>query len=267
MTTKEHDERSGRSGTAEAAGRWPDASPVSPPDHAPAAPATGPDGSAAGAAPRPTDDGSQPRTPARWRLWGGKVGGDLKARPFPLLTPEEWRRPREALRRMYLDAERRAIEAYDWYMRDRVRKRAAGRALRVAAIVLGAAGGLQPLVNLAGSGPGLGWGYVLLASAGVCLAIDHFLGLSSRWMRDMITAQRIHQRLQRFQLDWAALEAVEAGSGGDEDAQVAHLQEYLDLLRGFSEDISTILIEETSEWINEFQSGLVLLQQTRSGQN
>ncbi|MEV5410557.1 SLATT domain-containing protein [Thermopolyspora sp. NPDC052614] len=223
---------------------------------------------------RPGRDQTQEQPRASRRLRGGSGRADLRAHPFPLLTPEEWRQPHEVLSRMYLDAERRAIEAYDWYMRDRLRKRASSRALRVLAIVLGAAGGLQPLVSAAASGTGLGWGYVLLAGAGVCVAIDHFLGLSSRWMRDMITAQRIHQRLQRFQLDWAALSATEAITTASADtaadggnADTAHVQEYLDLLRSFAEDISTIMIDETSEWINEFQSGMALLQQSQPGRN
>ncbi|MFF5112378.1 SLATT domain-containing protein [Streptosporangium sp. NPDC000509] len=179
---------------------------------------------------------------------------DLVARTFPLVSTEEWRAPEEVLRRMYLEAEGRAIEAYTWYMRDRVRKRASSKILRGVAIVLAAAGGLQPLASAAGAGGGLGWGYILLASAGVCVAFDHFLGLSSRWMRDMVAAQEIQSRLHDFQLDWAVLNARDAL-----DQRSIPVEEYLELLRTFITDLSAIVTRETNEWVTEFQSGLAQL--------
>ncbi|MFF3439393.1 SLATT domain-containing protein [Streptosporangium sp. NPDC002721] len=179
---------------------------------------------------------------------------DLGVRSFPLVSAEEWRVPEEVLRRMYLEAEERAVEAYTWYMRDRVKKRASSKTLRGAAIVLAAAGGLQPLASAAGAGGGLGWGYVLLASAGVCVALDHFLGLSSRWMRDMVCAQEIQSRLHDFQLDWAVLNARDAL-----DQRPIPVEEYLDLLRTFITDLSAIMTRETGEWVTEFQSGLAQL--------
>ncbi|GAA3030911.1 SLATT domain-containing protein [Streptosporangium longisporum] len=179
---------------------------------------------------------------------------DLGVRTFPLVSAEEWRRPEEVLRRMYLEAEERAVEAYTWYMRDRVRKRVSSKVVRGAAIVLAAAGGLQPLASAAGAGGGLGWGYVLLASAGVCVAFDHFLGLSSRWMRNMVCAQEIRSRLHDFQLDWAVLNARDAAGQGP-----IPVEEYLELLRAFITDLSATITRETGEWVTEFQSGLAQL--------
>ncbi|MEV8631079.1 SLATT domain-containing protein [Streptosporangium sp. NPDC051023] len=176
---------------------------------------------------------------------------DLGVRTFPLVSAEEWRAPEEVLRRMYLDVEERAIEAYGWYMRDRIRKKTVSRRLRGAAIVLAAAGGLQPLASAAGSWGGMGWGYVLLASAGVCVAFDHFLGLSSGWMRDMVSAHTIRQRLHEFQLDWAGLGARDALAG-----QETPVQEYLELVRAFIVDLSEIVNNETTEWATEFKEGL-----------
>ncbi|MEU4831736.1 SLATT domain-containing protein [Streptosporangium sp. NPDC023615] len=163
-------------------------------------------------------------------------------------------RRRTLLRRMYLEAEERAIEAYTWYIRDRVRKRVSSKALRGAAIVLAAAGGLQPLASAAGAGGGLGWGYVLLASGGVCVAFDHFLGLSSRWMRDMVCAQEIQSRLHAFQLDWAVLNARDAA-----EQRPVPVEEYLELLRVLITDLSATIIGETGEWVAEFRSGLAQL--------
>ncbi|MFI6453486.1 SLATT domain-containing protein [Streptosporangium amethystogenes] len=126
--------------------------------------------------------------------------------------------------------------------RHRQQRRASSKVLREAAIVL------------AGAGGGLGWGYILLASAGVCVAFDHFLGLSSRWMRDMVCAQEIQSRLHGFQLDWAVLNAQDAV-----EQRPIPVEDYLDLLRAFITDLSAIMTRETNEWVTEFQSGLAQL--------
>jgi hypothetical protein len=180
---------------------------------------------------------------------------DLRTHRFVLLSPEQWRAPDEALRRMYEIAEGRAIENAEWYLDDRMRKRVPSQILRGLAILLGAAGALQPLIATAGGAQNdsgnLAWGYVLLAAAGVCIGFDHFLGLSSGWMRDMVTVQKIQRRLVEFQLDWAALNAHDAI--GPERTPVHH---YLELLRSFMADISLITSEETSEWVSDFQNAV-----------
>ena len=179
---------------------------------------------------------------------------DLPARSFPLVDADQWRQPEAMLRRLYLDAEARAIEAYEWYLRDRLKMRTASRTLRGLSVALAAGGGLVPLAGVAaGNGPS-GWGYVLLVLAGVCVGFDHFLGLSSRWMRDMVTAQKIQLQLQEFQLDWAAMNAQDAVRTGPD------VQQYLGLLRGFTTGLSRVMAEETADWVTEFQSGLQQLQ-------
>jgi SMODS and SLOG-associating 2TM effector domain 2 len=190
---------------------------------------------------------------------GGQRRGrrtDLRARTFPLLQADQWRHPGEALTGMYRDAENRAIEAYDWYLADRIRKRTYSRLLRALAIILAAAGGLQPLISAASSKMGFAWGYVLLASAGICVGFDHFFGISTRWMRDVVTAQKLQQRLQKFQLDWASLDAAGAFAP---DAESGSVHKYLDLLRDFITDMSGIMMDETAEWVAEFQTGIAQL--------
>jgi SMODS and SLOG-associating 2TM effector domain 2 len=178
---------------------------------------------------------------------------DLTARTFPLIDAEQWQHPDSVLRQLYLDTEEQAIDACEWYLRDRLRKKDASRILRGLAIAFATAGGLFPLVSVTVGRGQIGWGYVLLVLAGACVGFDHFLGLSSRWMRDMVTAQKIKHRLQEFQLDWAILYARNMFSQGTKDIDI---QEYLELIRKFTADLSSIMIEETSEWVTEFQTGL-----------
>jgi hypothetical protein len=185
---------------------------------------------------------------------GGRA--DLRSRPFPLPTSDDWTRPDEVLRRLYQHAEAHAIETADWYLAHRRGKRAYSRLLRALSILLVTAGGLEPLAAAASSGRGIGWGYVLLGGAGACVGFDHFFGTSSGWMRYMTTAQRIDLRLRRFQLDWATRNAADVLDG----TAALDVAGYLLLLREFVDDIAAITAAETGEWVAEFQTGLVQLE-------
>lgn len=174
------------------------------------------------------------------------------------MAAERWQEPGAVLAELYNDAESRAIEACEWYLADRRGKKNASRLLRALAVLLASAGGLIPLANVTTGQSVSGWGYVLLAGAGVCFGFDRFLGLSAAWMRDMTTSQRIQRRLQLFQFDWTALDAARAVGGADGAADA--VDAYLTLLRDFATDLSDLMIEETGEWVSEFQSGLQVLE-------
>ena len=130
---------------------------------------------------------------------------DLRAGPFPTAAMDQWHDTEAALTQLYRYAEGRAIEATDWYLQDKRGKRIWSRGLRLLAIVLVTAGGLQPLLDAAAPGPSrTAWGYVLLALAAACIGLDRFFGISSGWMRSMTTAQALERRLEQLQYDWAS---------------------------------------------------------------
>jgi SMODS and SLOG-associating 2TM effector domain 2 len=185
---------------------------------------------------------------------------DLPTRLLPPIAPENWKNPGEALQILYEDAQTRAIEICDWYMADRLGRKRASRVLRGLALVLAAAGGLVPLANVTIGQSVSGWGYLFLALAGVCFGFDHYLGLSTGWMRDIATAQRVQRRLQSFQFAWMELNAVEARKDCPESSPLP----YLELLRDFAHDLSDLVIGETDDWVAEFQTGLQQLESVAS---
>jgi hypothetical protein len=185
---------------------------------------------------------------------------DLPTRLVPLIAPERWKDPGAALQVLYEDAQARAIEVCDWYMADRLGRKRASRILRGLALVLAAAGGLVPLANVTVGQSVSGWGYLLLALAGVCFGFDRYLGLSSGWMRDVMTAQRVQRRLQDFQFAWIELNAADACPGQVQSSPLP----YLELLREFARDLSDLVIGETGDWVAEFQTGLQQLESATS---
>jgi len=175
---------------------------------------------------------------------------DITITPFPTITVEQWRAPDEVLAMLYQRAEAHSIDLATWYLRDRRWKKRLSQLLRALAVILTAAGGLQPLISTTDTSGRLRWGYVLLAAAGGCIAFDHYFGLSSRWMRDMLTAQQLQRRIQKFQYDWTEL------SARNTPTELGQVPEFLDLLRTFVIDVSDIAIAETEQWVAEFQTGI-----------
>lgn len=135
------------------------------------------------------------------------------------------------------------------------------RYLRAAAIVLGSAGAIEPVVIAPWLGPSHAqWGYVLLGAAAACVAFDRFFGISTGWMRCIQSAQTIQAQLESFQYDWAAVNAV------DPDGREC-IAERLALLRSFTERVTQVVQGETSSWVHEFSTSLAQLDTQTSHKN
>ena len=180
-------------------------------------------------------------------------GRDLSTRQFPL---GDWGEPAERLEELYRWSEERAVEAIDWYARDRRWKRFGARTLRYLACLTGVAGAALPLVDLTGVWHGAAaWGYILLLLAAACLGADRGFGLTSGWMRDVSTGQALQRRLEAFQFDWAS-ECVREVLGPTEGTASEAAERCLGVLRRFCEDVSDMVRTETSEWMLEFRASM-----------
>jgi len=90
------------------------------------------------------------------------------------------------------EVETQARETINWYIKRKGNRAAGSKFLRISAILLIFAGGLSPILQ------GIAWlqlqdcqyGYIALALAAACVAIDKFMGLSSSWMRSVTGLER-----------------------------------------------------------------------------
>jgi hypothetical protein len=179
---------------------------------------------------------------------------DLRRLPFPVVTAADWQDPAAAIDALYRRADATATSVIEWYLADKRGKKRWSRVLRALAIALVAAGGLQPLLDAATPGRGpAAWGFVLLALAATCVGFDRFFGLSSAWMRHMLTVQAVQRRLERFHHDWATVSFQDAQQATPDTAWV---ERRLDLLGDFHEDLAALIEWETTEWVSEFQTNL-----------
>ncbi|GAA2150162.1 SLATT domain-containing protein [Kitasatospora kazusensis] len=217
---------------------------------------------------------SQPEMQPEESPWGKEVGEedqpaaaspgraptrrrtDLSARQFPL---GDWGEPAERLEELYRWSEERAVEAIDWYRRDRLWKRRWARLLRFGAAAFASVGVTAPLVALTGSADRAAeWGYVALAVSAACFGADRAFGLTSGWMRDVSTAQALQRRLEAFQFDWAS-ECVREVLGPTEGTAGEAAERCLGVLRRFCEDVSELVRSETSDWMLEFRATMTKL--------
>lgn len=187
---------------------------------------------------------------------------DLSVRQFPL---GDWGEPAERLEELYRWSEERAVEAVEWYQRDRRWKRRMARLLRFVSVTAGSVGALLPLLQLTGVWRhAVEWGYVALLVACGGLAADRVFRLTDGWMRDISTAQALQRRLEAFQFDWAS-ECVREVLGPTEGTASEAAERCLGVLRRFCEDLSDMVRTETSEWMLGFRASMTQLPTQAAG--
>ncbi len=160
--------------------------------------------------------------------------------------------------------ERMAEEQIEWYSRKKRWKSRLSRGLRLASLVLFAAGAATPLVqasfpalaSVQGIVPGH-IGYLLIALAAGCVAFDRFFGLSSGWMRYVTAAFALETALERFRFEWAHRQARRRGAS----PTAAEVGELVSLCAETALGVRVEVEQETAAWVAEFQSNLARLEQ------
>jgi conflict system pore-forming effector with SLATT domain len=172
----------------------------------------------------------------------------------------------QSLARAYQWAVQNAQEKIDWYAKRRRPKKQGSQWLRTFAIILAAIGALCPLVDAAtpdNQTLSLGvmqitlsqlgqWGYVSIALAAALVGYDKFFGLSSGWMRYMVTELSLQRTLREFQYDWNILRAQQDQQQPPQNNTPTLLQR----LKDFTLQVETLVRQETDAWVTEFQTNI-----------
>jgi hypothetical protein len=140
-----------------------------------------------------------------------------------------------------------------WYDGSRKPKRAGSQWLRVFSILFAAIGALCPLIDatkIFGDEILLGqWGYVSIALAAAIVGYDKYFGLSTGWMRYIVTQLSLEKALKGFQYDWIIL-----------NAQEANTSVLIQRIKDFSLQVESLVKQETDAWVLEFQSNVTELE-------
>lgn len=95
-------------------------------------------------------------------------------------------------------------------------------------------------------------GYLVAALGAVALAADKFSGVSTGWIRFIRTQIRLRKELDKFQTDWALILARSAESGDTN----AHRTERLNILKSATDQLWTIVMDETAKWADGYLDDL-----------
>lgn len=137
-------------------------------------------------------------------------------------------------------------------------------ALRFLAIFFFALGGMVPIVKAALRPDTVSRlpfdfgqaGYLLIATAAGCVAMDRFFGYSSGWIRYITTAIALEKSLEEFRLEWERHIARLRGAAPGE----MQLDQLIQTCETFSLAIHRQVEQETKAWVTEFESNLAQLE-------
>lgn len=156
---------------------------------------------------------------------------------------------RENLIILFSWAEERTQLTIDWYLWRKTNRSQWSKACRTAAILLGVAGGLTPLLHSAyPQGPAPQWGFVLLAIAGGFVVADRILGFSSSWTRFMRTQATLQAELALAQaryLSWR-------GTLGDDTVVTPEAAaDMIAIAQDLIEKTTNVVFQETASWADD----------------
>ncbi|MFF0268076.1 SLATT domain-containing protein [Kribbella sp. NPDC004536] len=129
----------------------------------------------------------------------------------------------------------------EWYLVHKRSKQKISKYLRFSSLIIGVTGGVVPLASPIFPQLDSALGYLLLAIAGGFQLVDRYFGYSVSWSRYVATAMMCNRGLLNLQAEWASSEDA------DQTARWS-------ILRRYSADLGRVIAEETSVWVDEFES-------------
>jgi len=157
----------------------------------------------------------------------------------------------------------RAKTASNWYWSRKRSKAAFSQVIRFVAWLLAGVAGLLPILGALQVKPGTPapanaplltnglLASILVGTAAALLGLDKVFGFSSGWTRYVLAGTMIGKSLEQFRLDWASLKA-QAGNNPTIEATLPMINRAVQ----FIAEIQGMVLQETKEWVTEFQSNL-----------
>lgn len=162
----------------------------------------------------------------------------------------------------YVEAE--AQKSIDWYWRNKRWKARFSRWIQFLSVVLTSAGALLPIVGTLAGSKTLSnslWSSLLVGSAAALLALDKAFGFSSGWVRYVMTATNIRGTLEAFRMEWILQAAKAVPTPTPEQLDVL-----IKTARDFRVSVENHVMQETKDWVNEFQSNMAQMEKDVTSQ-
>jgi hypothetical protein len=177
--------------------------------------------------------------------------------------------PKSSIEALLTYVEREADKAMAWYWQKKSSKAKLSRMIQFSAVVLTASGAIIPvLVNIlkmfATLPQNLDTGLfasLMVGLAAALIGIDRAFGYSSGWARYVLTATSMRKSLEEFRMDWTALYANSSSTPSKEQ-----LADLIVRAKEFIVGVQTMVLQETKDWVTEFQNSLAQLDKETSAQ-
>jgi hypothetical protein len=177
--------------------------------------------------------------------------------------------PAESLAQIHSYVIREAGKSLEWYWRSKRSKAFFSQLIRFSAWGFAAIGGLLPVIGSlfpnalpTKHDPTNGlWASLLLGIAAALLGLDKAFGYSSGWARYVLAATNIHKTLEEFRMDWAELMA-KAGAA----LTIESVTPLIDRATKFRHDVEALVLQETKDWVTEFQNSMVQMEKDVAAQ-
>ncbi|KKO18772.1 MAG: SLATT domain-containing protein [Candidatus Brocadia sp.] len=183
---------------------------------------------------------------------------------FPVLSwnSNEWD---VSLKKLYEYVVRETRKAITWYDEKRRSKRVWGYSLRMSAIIVTGVSGVIPVLSQIFLTERLNplWATIAIAVAAILIALDRFAGLTSGWVRYMITQMELDRLLETFCFDWEKNRLAYSGSVSTPE----QAKEALLLCKEFILKIREMVKNETQMWASEFQTALKEIEKASGATN
>ncbi len=165
----------------------------------------------------------------------------------------------ESIRVVYQFVVGHAQKAIRWYLRKNAWVRRCAKCLRIGAILLTMIAGIIPLLiqmypklKIFSVTIGPAWASIALVIAATFVAFDSFFGYSRSWMRFITALIKIKALLEEFEISWQ----TKLASLHERPIDDEHTLELLGACQHFLTEVNRIIIEETEQWKQDFQSAL-----------
>lgn len=157
---------------------------------------------------------------------------------------------------IFQDVSEEAMNAINWYLNKKRRKKNGAVFTRVGMIVMVSIAGIFPMLVQIFSQWNIViqpvWTSVFIGVAAALAALDRFFGFTSGWVRYIASETRLRQILSEFNLEWESKRAKWEGEIPNSD----QVQEMISLAKSLVTQVNTIVQKETGAWIAEFKSSL-----------
>ncbi len=185
---------------------------------------------------------------------------DLKIPDNLLTIPPD--NPTQACENVMTYSRNIAIDAFNWYAREKKSKQQMAKLLRLLAILITAAAGIIPILleMYPRNGNPLfspAWVSVAIAIAGVLVLLDRFGGFSTGWPRFIDAMLKIHYAISKFDLDCAQIQ-LKCDKNAPAKEQTAAL---IECCQKLVKHVNSVVIDETRKWDHEFKDVLSKLDQ------